>query len=196
MRNAAVILALASAPLWAQPLTQGERDFAMSDLHATRKALLDSIAGLSQAQWEFQPAPDRWSIAGVAEHLVLSEDFMWQWAGKMLKSPEVAPRRVERSQDAEWLSKMADRSKKAQASSPTQPTGRWATPAALAEEFRRRRDRTIEYLQTTQDALRAHLSGAGAEAFDAYQMLLMISAHTTRHVAQINEVKAAPGYPK
>jgi uncharacterized damage-inducible protein DinB len=196
MKNTAVILALASAPLWAQPLTQEERNFAMSDLHATRKALLDSIAGLSQARWKFQPAPDRWSIAQLAEHLVLSEDFMRQWAGELLKSPEVAPRKVERSQDAQWLSRMADRSKKKQAAAPTQPTGRWETPAALAEEFRRRRDRTIEYVQTTQDALRAHLSGTGAEAFDAYQVLLMISAHTTRHVAQINEVKAAPGYPK
>lgn len=196
MRNTAVILALASATLWAQPLTQGERDFAMSDLHATRKALLDSIAGLSQAQWKFQPGPDRWSIAQIAEHVVLSEDFMFQRAGNMLKSPQVAPRIVDRSQDAQRLSRMADRSKKAQAPAPTQPTGRWATPAALAEEFRRRRDRTIEYVQTTQDALRAHVSGTGADAFDAYQALLMISGHTTRHVAQINEVKAAPGYPK
>ena len=196
MKNAAVILALASAPLWAQPLTQAERNFAMSDLHATRKALLDSIAGLSQAQWKFQPAPDRWSIAEVAEHLVLSEDYMSQWAGKMLKSPEVAPRGAGRSQDADLLRLMADRSKKAQASVETQPAGRWATPAALVEEFKLRRDRTIAYLQTTQDALRAHLSGTGADAFDAYQMLLMISGHTARHLAQIDEVKADPRYPR
>jgi uncharacterized damage-inducible protein DinB len=196
MKNAAVILVLASAPMWAQPLTQTERDFAMSDLHATRKALLDAIAGLSPAQWSYKPGPDRWSIAEIAEHLVLAEDFMWQRAGEMLKSPEAAPRKVDRGQDAEWLRKMADRSKKAQAAAPTQPAGRWATPAALAEEFRRRRDRTIEYVRTTQDALRVHVSGAGADAFDVYQMLLMISAHTTRHVAQINEVKAASGYPK
>ena len=31
---------------------------------------------------------------------------------------------------------------------------------------------------------------------DAYQMFLMLAAHAERHVAQIAEVKASPGYPK
>jgi hypothetical protein len=31
---------------------------------------------------------------------------------------------------------------------------------------------------------------------DVYQMLLMIPAHTERHLAQIKEVKSSPGYPK
>jgi uncharacterized damage-inducible protein DinB len=192
----ALILALAGAPLWAQALTQGERDFVMSELHATRKTLLDSVAGLSQAQWNFKPAPDRWSIAEIVEHLVLSEDYMFQSAQEMLKSPAVTPRAADRGQDAKVLSRMADRSHKAQAPAQLQPTGRWASPAVLVEQFKLRRDRTITYLQTTQDALRAHLSGTGPDAFDAYQALLMISGHTARHVAQIEEVKADPNYPR
>jgi hypothetical protein len=31
---------------------------------------------------------------------------------------------------------------------------------------------------------------------DAYQFLVMIAAHTERHVAQIQEVKATANYPK
>ena len=47
-------------------MTQEERDFAMSSLHASRKLFLDAIAGLSDAQWKFKPAPDRWSITAPA----------------------------------------------------------------------------------------------------------------------------------
>jgi uncharacterized damage-inducible protein DinB len=196
MKSARLILVLASAPLWAQILTQGERDFAMSSLHASRKMLLDSIAGLSQAQWEFKPAPDRWSIAEVVEHLVLTEDNLFQQAQRMLKSPAVTPLAADRALDARWLNRMADRSQKVQAPPEEQPTGKSEDRAALREEFKRRRDRTIAYVQTTQDALRAHVSGSGTDAFDAYQTLLMIGGHTERHVAQINEVKADPRYPK
>jgi len=31
---------------------------------------------------------------------------------------------------------------------------------------------------------------------DAYQWLLLISAHSARHTAQIEEVKADPNFPK
>ena len=196
MKHAALVLALAAAPLCAQPLTQGERNFAMSDLHATRKLFLDSMAGLSPEQWKFKPAPDRWSVAEIAEHVVLSEDAMSQWARQVLASPAVASRTVDRAADVKVLTRMADRSTKAQAPSEIRPTGRWATPAALAQEFRLRRDRTIEYLQTTQDPLRAHVTKWGTDTVDAYQVLLMISGHTQRHLAQINEVKADPRYPK
>ena len=34
------------------------------------------------------------------------------------------------------------------------------------------------------------------KTMDAYQAMLMLSAHSERHTAQINEVKAAAGYPK
>jgi hypothetical protein len=38
-------------------------------LAETRDALLDSTAGLSNAQCDFKPGPDRWSIAEIIEHL-------------------------------------------------------------------------------------------------------------------------------
>ena len=39
----------------------------------TRAKFLKSIDGLTEAQWTFKPAPDRWSIAEVAEHIGISE---------------------------------------------------------------------------------------------------------------------------
>ncbi len=189
-----LILALAVAPLWAQTLSQGERDFAMSSLHASRKMFLDSISGLTAAQWKFKPAPDRWSIAEIAEHVVLADDL--KPVQEMLKSPVAVAGTADRKQDAKWLEKMADRTNKRKAEPAMQPTGRWATPAAVAAEFRQRRDHMIQYVETTRDALRDHTTGTGENAFDAYQFIVMLAGHTQRHVAQINEVKADPKYPE
>jgi hypothetical protein len=195
MRRTTTTLLLAAAAVAAQPLTQGERDFALSQLHATRKLLLDAVAGLSPAQWNFKPAPDRWSIAECAEHVARSEDFMFERVQKLLKTPAAPDRKSSLTND-ELMKGWLDRSRKVKAGEPrTQPTGRWAAPAKLAEFFKQRRERTLEYVRTTPDALRIHFD-AGEAGLDAYQWLLAIAGHTERHVLQINEVKADPRYPK
>ncbi|MEN6537536.1 MAG: DinB family protein [Bryobacteraceae bacterium] len=188
-----LILSVA-APLSAGSLTQGERDFAMSNLHASRKQFLDSITDLSEAQWKFKPAPDRWSIAEVAEHLILTEGAVFNIATeKLMKSEAVTGQPpATREQDEEVLARLRDRSKKATASESITPTGRWPTPEASATAFKKDRDRSIAYIAGTQDDLRAHRG----KTLDAYQYFLLLAGHTERHVAQINEVKADPNYPR
>jgi uncharacterized damage-inducible protein DinB len=198
MKRATLGFGIVVAALSAQGLTRHDRDFALSHLHASRKMLLDAIAGLTPAQWKFKPAPARWSIAECAEHVALSEDFMFERVQRMLKAPATPGKKPEVSDEA-LIRDSADRSQKAKADEPrTQPQGRWGTPARLAEYFKARRERTLDYVRTTQDALRSHFAGAGtpSETFDAYQWLLLIAGHTERHVLQINEVKADPGYPR
>jgi hypothetical protein len=194
MRIPRLLLVLAALSLWAGPLSQGDRDYALSQLHASRKLLLDAIAGLTEAQWKFKPAEDRWSIAQIAEHLVLSEDMIRDYVKKVMATPAV-PQKFRREQDEKSYALWLDRTEKFKAPKELQPAGKLA-PADAAREFAARRDRTLEYVRTTQGDLRAHISGSGAQESDAYQVLLGIAAHTERHVAQLNEVKAAPGYPK
>ena len=63
---------LSVLPVSAQPLTRQERDSLVQHLEQTRQAFLQSISGLSDAQWTFKAGPDRWSIAEVAEHIAIS----------------------------------------------------------------------------------------------------------------------------
>jgi hypothetical protein len=195
MKNLALILALAAAPLFAQSIDQGQRDFALSALHASRKAFLDSIAGLSEAQWQSKPAPDRWSIAEVAEHVILTEDRLFGLEQKTMQSPAVPDRKGDRAADEALLKRMVDRTQKAKNPPESSPTGRYATPKEAAQAFKERRDHTLDYIRTTQDDLRAHVTNLGPAPMDAYQLLLVIAGHTDRHVAQIKEVKADAGYP-
>src|SRR5436190_20236160 len=79
---------------FAQTLTQGERDRALSELYASRKQFLDSIAGLTEAQWNFKPAPNVWSIAECAEHIALSEDLLLDSLPKLMQSPSEPEKRA------------------------------------------------------------------------------------------------------
>lgn len=196
MRNARLLIGLLAVPLLAAPLAQGERDYALSQLHATRKMVMDAINGLSEAQWKFKPAPDRWSISEIVEHIILSEEGMMDWSKKVLETPAVPDRKPNRGADAKFYASWVDRTQKAQAPEQLRPgAGKWPAPAPAAKEFGARRDRTLEYVRTTQDDLRSHVTKSGDEEMDAYLVLLGIAAHTERHVAQIAEVKAAAGFP-
>src|SRR5881394_1608735 len=77
-RNLGVLVAILSlaASAWAQSLTQADRDRAIKYLESTTQGVQDATAGLSQAQWNFKPAPDKWSVAEVTEHIAASEDFL------------------------------------------------------------------------------------------------------------------------
>jgi hypothetical protein len=194
-----LLLSLVSlVPGFAQTLTQGERDRALSELYASRKQFLDSVAGLTEAQWNFKPAPAVWSIAECAEHIAVSEDLLLDMLPKLLQSPSEPQKRAEvKGKDEFVLKAMVDRSHKFQAPEMLVPTHRWPTQAALVDHFKQSRDRTLDYVRTTGDDLRDHFFEHPAfKTVDAYQFILIMSAHSQRHTLQLNEVKQVAGFPQ
>jgi len=194
MTRRLLILALAAVPLCAQTITSQERETLINHLEKTRKLFLESLTGVSDGQWNFKQAPERWSVGECAEHITLTENMLFEYiTGQVLKTPAAASASTSgRSTDEEVLKTVVDRSKKGKAPEVIQPGGKFTSQAALIEEFNRRRDHTIEYVRTTQEDLRSHLIGK----MDGYQYLLMLSGHSQRHTLQIQEVKADSGYPK
>src|SRR3954467_3194529 len=180
-------------------LTPEERNRALEYLKQTQKDFLASIDGVSEAQWKFKAAPDRWSIAETAEHIAVAEQRIWELvSGKIMKSPAAPEKRAEvKGKEEIILTKIPDRSRKAQAPEPLKPTGRWATREALAKEFESTRAKEIAYVTETKEDLRSHFEEHPAvKTLDAWQWLLFNGAHCKRHTAQILEVKADPNYPK
>jgi len=49
--------------------TQAEKEKAVAYLETTKKGVLEATKGLSEAQWNFKAAPDKWSVAQCAEHI-------------------------------------------------------------------------------------------------------------------------------
>jgi len=190
---------LASVPLFADggAMTPAERSYLLEQLKSSRQEMLASIEGLTDAQWKFKPSPTAWSIQECAEHIILAEDFIFAGSQQMLKTPAVArPENSTPEADRKIVAMLKDRSHKATAPEPIAPKGIFATPADAAREFEARRQKTIEYVENTNDELRAHSGRTPAGNVDGYLLLLVLAAHSSRHTAQILEVKANAGYPK
>ncbi len=180
-----------------QTLTQADRDRAMKYLESTKQGVLDATAGLSDAQWNFKPAPDRWSVAEVTEHIAAAEGFL---RGMVVEKVMTAPPRAEgedvKAIDDMVLAAIPDRSTKRQAPEPLKPTNRFGSPQGALKAFAESRQQTEDFLKSHED-LRAHaIDSPMGKKLDGYEWVLFIAAHSERHTKQILEVKADPNFPK
>jgi DinB family protein len=176
-----------------------ERELLVADLQKSRDALLHSIAGLTEAQWKFKPAPDRWSAAECAEHILREEDYLYNVVTeRLMKLPARTPAsRTPKQQDERIMAKVLDRTQKQVAAEPMRPNGEFPTETAFRARFVEIRARTIQYASSTTDDLRSHFTpNADFGSMDAYQYLLILSGHCARHTAQIEEVKTSPNFAK
>jgi hypothetical protein len=178
-------------------MSDTERTYLIEQLEQSRKAMLASIDGLTDAQWTFKPAPAVWSVQECAEHIVLAEGYIFEGSQQILKTPAVErPEKSNADVDRVLVARIQDRSQKATAPEPLVPGRKFSTPAAAAKAFMDARAKTIAYVKSTQDDLRTHVGPGPAGPMDAYQFLLLLSSHSARHTAQIREVEANPAYPK
>ncbi|HEX9233952.1 MAG TPA: DinB family protein [Candidatus Acidoferrum sp.] len=189
-------LALVGATVRAQETTQADKDKALAYLETTKKGVLDATKGLSEAQWNFKAAPDKWSVAQCTEHIAAAEDFVrGMIVEKVMKAPP-APDRDIAKLDAGVMAMIPDRSTKAQAPEPLVPTNRFGSPEGSLKHFVESRVTTEDFLKKTPD-LRAHAADSPlGSKLDAYEWVLFIAAHSQRHTKQIEEVKADPNFPK
>ena len=179
-------------------LSDSERTFLIEQMEMSKKAFLASIAGISEAQWTFKPAPNVWSVQECAEHIVLSETFIFDSALQVLKTPAVPrPDKSNAQVDQMLAIGVQDRSHKLTAPAPIDPAGRASTltPAAARKQFTEKRDANEQYVKTTQDDLRVHVAPGPAGPMDSYQFLVLMATHTARHTEQIKEVQANANYP-
>jgi hypothetical protein len=189
---------LVASAVSAQTLTAAERKQAVQHLKKSQDFFLKSIHKVSDAQWDWKPAPDRWSLAECAEHIALSEDRLLELiTQQVLKSPAAPERKADVAGKDETVLKMVpDRGQRFQAPEMLQPKKTFATRAEVIKHFKASRAKTVDFVRKSQDDLRSHFfEHPVLKQLDAYQWVLLISAHTERHTRQIEEVKATAGFP-
>jgi|GEM_PF-267579 len=174
-------------------LSSRDRSWLMSYLHATRKQYLDVAEGVTDAQWAYKPAPDKWSIGEIAEHLAATERFLADYALSGLKNPAPDPG-GKRLSDEAIVKVMTDRTSKATAPEPLKPGGK-LTREEVISRFKRERDRNIQWARTTGDPARGAFVRTPLGTLDVYQVMVMVAAHTERHLAQMREAQESAGYP-
>ena len=200
IRNALWMLCLAgflSPSVQAESLTKADRDQAVAFLERSRAAVLKSVSGLSEAQWNFKPGPDHWSVAEVMEHLAAAEDFLRDMIrDKVMQAPAPSGTNDVKATDELVRQRISDRSHKVQTLEPLRPTNRFGSPEGSRKHFKESREQTIEFVKKTS-GLREHaVDSPLGMPLDGYQWVLFMAAHSERHNKQIAEVKADPGFPK
>ncbi len=198
MKPFATLLCLALAvgatlPLQAAPMTDRDRERLIAHLQMTGSWLQDEVAHLSQAQLDYRSAPDKWTIAEVVQHLVIAEPSYWKLLQNGVHQPHAAGFRS-RGTDADVLWYGIDRTHRQQTSSDENPRGQTIQVSEALAKFAQFRETMLQYAKTTTDDLRAH--DVREWNVDAYQWFLEISTHSQRHILQIREIKADPGFPK
>jgi hypothetical protein len=195
---------LAAAPAASAQTSAGvsekDRAAAVEYLTTMRDRVLKESSTLSEAQWNFKTAPERWSVGEVVHHLALAETLLFDMQQKQVSGAAATLEQVAsvKGKDEMVRKVIPDRTKKFQAPEPLQPgkDTKLTEQKAIVAAFRERRTKTIDYASKTKDDLRARVGDSPVGPLDGYQWLLFIAAHSERHFAQLMEVKADPKFPK
>ncbi len=188
----AMALAVGPAPPPSPPMTPFERQRLVAHLEMTGSWFVDEVSGLSQAQLDFKPSPDAWSIMQVIDHLVVVGPIYWKDLQAGVKGP--AATQPSHMSDADVLWYGIDRTRREQAIPAEVPQGRLRNLGEALDAYRANHTRLLRYIETTDDDLRNRL--VQRQRSDAYQWALLISTHEQRHILQIREVKAHRAFPR
>ena len=179
-------------------LTPKERKDAIRFLKETEAGVFKAVKNLSEAQLNYKPAADRWSVEDCVKHIAASEKELWAMAEASLKNaPNPEKRANIKVTDSALIKGVEDRSQKRKTFAALEPANSpYKTLDEALTAFKENREKLIAFVKTTDADLRDHVLELPMGTFDSYQFILLISGHTNRHTQQIEEVKADPGFPK
>jgi hypothetical protein len=179
-------------------ISKKERKSAAGFLRESEKNVMKALGNLSEEQLKFKPGPDKWSVQDCMMHIAASEKMLWGMVDQSIKAAANPEKRSEvKWTDEQVMKNIEDRSTKVKTFPPLEPpnTGYRNIDEAVAS-FRENRGKLIDYVKSTQEDLRNHVSALPVGSFDAYQMILFIGAHSNRHVMQMREVMNDPAFPR
>ena len=173
-------------------MDEADRTSAVANLHATRDAFQSAVAGLSENQARFKPAPDRWNVEEIVEHVAVAEHGMYRLITE-LHEVSTDPHEAD---SAASLARTKDRKNQPLAApARTLPKGRFGSLNAGLNQFLENRQRTIAFVQNCQDELCLRLIQHPAGLLNGRDCLRILTFHPARHIEQINELKADPAFP-
>jgi hypothetical protein len=171
-------------------LTVDERALLIERLEGSRERVRELLNELSREALDRRPLNGGWSALECAEHLVLSEEtLMHMIRGQILNGAPNPSLQLElQGRDGAIVAAMNDRSQKTQTLKSLIPCGKYSGGASVLDAFLARRAATLDFVRTSTAPLHHHagpLEGLGL--LDAYHWLLLIAAHTDRHVEQMRD---------
>lgn len=175
-----------------------ERTKVLAWLEQSEREFLAAIDPVADDQWSWKPAPDRWTLGAVAEHIVLSEALLFGNVQKALASPPNDAWHEQTDSRTRFIERvLAPRLGKAVAPHSIEPRHRM-THAAVKHRFQIQRKEICKFAAETNLPIKQHTVDHPLAVFgtlNAYQWLIYVPLHTMRHEKQMTEVKCTTGYP-
>jgi len=175
-----------------------ETTFAINYYNETLHNLEKNVSGLSKEQMHFKYSEESWSISQCLEHIILTENMIFEMIKENREKPENPERREEiKFTDKEIMAMVVDRSEKYKAPETLIAKGKYDEPQDALNDLITGRAEIISFIQNTPITdLRNRVNDSPAGATDIYQSLLFLAGHTARHTLQIEEIKSNSNFPQ
>jgi uncharacterized damage-inducible protein DinB len=170
-------------------MTDNERQEILASLENGSAVLLETLHGVTDELAVRVPAPGKWSILQCVEHVAVVEDYLF---GLILASKQAETPVINAQRELLIASRGADRTNRRESPEGALPTGRFSTLSEAVQHLLASRARTIQFVQTNNEDLRARIATHPLMGpVNCQELLLLMAVHPVRHAKQIDEIKAA-----
>jgi hypothetical protein len=170
----------------------------LAALDESRHSLEQAAADVDPDKRTLRPAPDRWSLSEVLEHLSLAEASFTAWIASGIekaKASGLGREAAERAPLPEAVrARLADRVNRRTAPERVQPRGELSVEEAWSAVVEV--ERRLKEVLVAADGLALNevvVEHPTLGPFNIYQWVELMAAHRRRHVEQVREIVAALG---
>jgi len=159
---------------------------------------MTAVSNLSEAQANFRPDENQWTIAEIVEHVSIVNDGFLRLTHKLLKEAESAarPPRDDLNLGHTSLDENGQQREPFQAPERVRPKGGVNVEDSLAKmRMAMAGFADIQPRLEGVDLSEQVFPHPALGPFNAYQWMVLLGEHEDRHRAQIERVKAASGFP-
>jgi len=158
---------------------------------------LSEVSGLSEGQEVFRPSEGSWSIAEIVEHVALVNNNFLRIVGRLHQQALADGAGPAGPILIGPLLEAVDPERQRKVEAPERVRPRGDQPVTASLHLLRQTASGFREIQPQLEAV--DLSGPtiphALGQLNAYQWLVLLGEHQERHLAQITQLRAAPGYP-
>jgi hypothetical protein len=168
-------------------------------LERTRDAFVNATHDLSEAQYQFKPGPDAWSIGQIVEHVALADlRILDLVTNKLPQAPAPGAEKIRGPGRFARLDAVVPSREQRRIAAPEMlmPKGTWASPEVSLAAFVEARNQAIAATAAAEaDTLEHVLPHRFFGDFDLEEWVYFMAQHSARHTVQVIEIKHAAGFP-
>jgi hypothetical protein len=181
-----------------KPWGETDRTYLLQNLTRSRDALVKATENLTEVQWNFKEAPDRWSIKEVVEHIAIWELLFQREISQAISAGPQTELAKTAKPDSVYSTFIMEN--KPHVSVEYTKPFTFSLPMGLntgannVAWFLKMRNESITYLTGAKEDLRAHFLKPGRP--NVHQVYINTFGHADRHLRQVMKIKQHPNYPK